>query len=144
LFRHRWKALAIFSATWLLAFLCVAKPESVERLRFWLLVQGFRIHAFPAEEYLSRCRLTEFVENNVKQKFGQCKSWGLGDYTAYVVFYDTTGEIAAPVSDRTPEWKDATYDYSPRDVLREKEGRAKRLSREFYRVSIYQDEWDGG
>jgi hypothetical protein len=142
LFRRRWKAVAIFVVAWVavtLSFLEVTEPFS------WLRRQGFRIHAFPAKEYLSGCRLTEFVEKGVKQTVGSCEDWGVVyESTAYIVFYDTTGEIALPVSQRTPEWKDAMYDYSPKKVLRDSEGRAERLSGDFYRVSIDHDEFDGG
>jgi len=142
LFRKRWKAFAIFSATWVVFALPLL---GVEQQFSWLRAQGFRIHAFPVEGYLSGCRLTEFVEKGLKQTVGDCESWGVVyDNVAYVVFYDTTGEIALPVSQRTPEWKDAMYNYSPKKVLRDSEGRAEHLSGSFYRIGIDHGEFDGG
>jgi hypothetical protein len=94
---------------------------------------------------MSGCRLTEFVDNGVKQTVGLCETWVAAyQSAAYLVFYDTTGQIALPVSQRTPEWKDAMYDYSPKKVLRDSDGRAERLSGDFYRIRIDQDEFDGG
>jgi hypothetical protein len=144
LFRRNWRAVTIFSATWALALLPLLDVEPVERFRFWLLVQGFRIHASPVEDYLSRCRLTEFVEKGTKQRVGECESsGGVNDNAAYVVFYDTTGEIALPVSQRTPEWMDAMYHYSPKKVLRDSEDRADPLIGKFYIIRIDHDEFDG-
>jgi hypothetical protein len=144
LFRRNWRAVAVFSATWVLALWPLLEVEPVERFRFWLLVQGFRIHTSPVEDYLSRCRLTEFVEKGAKQTVGECESnGGVYDNAAYVVFYDTTGEIALPVSQRTPEWMDAMYHYSPKKVLRDSEDRADHLIGKFYRIIIDHDEFDG-
>ena len=131
LFRRRWKAVAIFSAAWLVAalpFLGVADQFN------WLLVQGLRIRASPIEEYLSGCRSTEFVESGGKQTVGLCEKSG-GSVT-YFLFYDTTGELALPLSQRTPEWKGAMWHSSPQWVLRDSENRAVRLFGNFYRVSI--------
>jgi hypothetical protein len=35
--------------------------------RFWLEVQGFRIHVAPVGRYLSRCELIAFVEDGIEQ-----------------------------------------------------------------------------
>jgi len=143
LFRRSWKAVAIFSATWMLAFLHFAELEPVGQFRFWLYVQGFRIHVAPVEDYLSKCRLTEFIERGVKQKVGECEASGSSDTVVYVVFYDTTGELALPVSQRTAEWKDAMWDYPPRGVLRDGGDRAEPLFGNFYRVAIFSEEFEG-
>jgi hypothetical protein len=131
LFRRQWSAVAIFSAAWLVAalpFLGVADQFN------WLLVQGLRIRASSIEEYLSQCRLTEFVESGVKQTVGLCENSD-GPVTHFV-FYDTTGELASPLSQRTPEWKGAMWHYPPQWVLRDSEDRAVRLFGNFYGVSI--------
>jgi hypothetical protein len=86
LFRRDRKAVAIFSATWVLGCLPFAEFEPVDRFRFWLNLQGFRIHASPVEDYLSKCRLTEFIEKGVKQKVGECEASGSSDTIVYVVF----------------------------------------------------------
>jgi hypothetical protein len=145
LFRRNWKAVAVFSATWVLALLPLLEVEPVVRFRFWLYVQGFRIHTSPLEDYLSGCRLTEFVEQGTKQTVGECELDGDAVYDdfVYVVFYDTTGEIALPLSQRTPEWMDAMYHYSPKKVLRESQDRAEHLNGSFYRIRIDHDEFDG-
>jgi hypothetical protein len=143
LFRRKWKAVAIFSATWALASLPFIEIKPVAEIRFWLFVQGFRIHASPVEDYLSKCRLTEFIERGVKQKVGECEASGSSDTVVYVVFYDTTGELALPVSQRTAEWKDAMWDYPPRGVLRDGGDRAEPLFGNFYLVAIFSEEFEG-
>ena len=140
LFRGRWKGAAIVSTALMLDAFCFAKIQFVEPVRFWFFAQGFRIHAFPAKDYLSRCRLTEFVEKGVKQTVGTCESFGAG---YYFVFYDTTGEIALPLSQRTPEWNDAMWHHPPKGVLRDSADRAAHLFGSFYRVTIYDNEFDG-
>jgi hypothetical protein len=115
LFRRRWKAVAVFAVAWVAVtpyYLGVTKPFGR------LLRQGFRVHLVLAQEYLSGCQLTEFVEKGVKQTVGLCETWiAVYQTAAYLVFYDTTGQIALPVSQKTPEWNDAMYDYSPKKVL---------------------------
>jgi len=144
LFRRSWKGAAIVLTALLLDVFCFAKPQSVESLRFWFFAKGFRIHAFPAKDYLSGCHLTEFVEDGVKQTVGTRESWGAGyEYTDYFAFYDTTGEIALPLSQRTPEWKDAMWHHPPKRALRDSADRAAHLFGSFYRVTVYDNEFDG-
>lgn len=141
LLRRDRKAISIFSATWVLASLYFLEP--VGQFRFRLLVQGFRMHASPVGDYLSKCRLTEFMENGIKQTVGECEASGSDDSITYFVFYDTTGELALPASQRTAEWKDAMWDYPPREVLRDGEDRAEPLFGNFYRVGILLEEFSG-
>jgi hypothetical protein len=71
LVRRRWREVAAFAVSWVavtLSFLDVNEPFN------WLRRQGFSVHAFPTEQYLSRCRLTEFVEKGVKQTVGSCEA----------------------------------------------------------------------
>lgn len=143
LLRRKWKAAAVFSVTWVLASLPFLQIEPVTEIRFWLFLQGFRIHASPVGSYLSKCRLTEFIEKGVKQKVGECEASGSSDTIVYVVFYDTTGELALPVSQRTTEWKDAMWDYPPRGVLRDGSDRAAHLFGNFYLVAILSEEFEG-
>ena len=139
LFRFRWRALAIFAAAWLV----VSLPYlGITRQLYWVHVLGFRIHTSPIQEYLARCRLTEFVEKDVKQTVGVCEDSG-DALVSYVVFYDTTGELVLPLRERTPEWKDAMWHYPPKGVLRDSEDRAIHLSGNFYRVGILATEFDG-
>jgi hypothetical protein len=112
LFRRDLRATAIFSAIWVLAVLPVVKPEPVDRFRFWLNVQGFRIHVAPVEQYLSsRCELIEFVEEGITQQLGDCETTNLSSDSRDEVFYDTTGQFALPPARRTQGWKDAMYSF---------------------------------
>ena len=140
LFRRRWKEAAIFCAMGpvvLLPYLGLNMP-----LR-WLYVEGFRFHVSPIEKYLSRCKLIEFVENDAKQKVGVCeRQWQPGDVTLTVI-YDTTGELALSVSQRTPEWTKAIGRFSPGQFFTQSEGRAERLFGNFYEISVPPEEADG-
>ena len=130
----------ILAAAWLVVVLPYVK---IREPLYWVHVLGFRIHASPIEKYLSGCRLTEFVEKGVKQKVGECEASGSSDTIVYVVFYDTTGELALPASQRTAEWKDAMWDYPPRGVLRDGSDRAAPLFGNFYLVAILSEEFEG-
>jgi hypothetical protein len=142
LFRRRWKAVAIVSTALALAIFFFAKPESVERFRFWLLVQGFRIHVAPAGRYLSRCELIAFEEDGIKQQLGECETISLSIYDRYTVFYDTTGQFVLPPAQRTQGWKDAMYNFSPHCYLIET-AVAKHLFEKFYSVVIASEHEDG-
>ncbi len=103
LFRRRWKLILIFAIVWVLLspqFIGVWEP------RYWLRGQGFHLRTLLTKEYLSGCKLTEFVENGTKQAIGPCPGGNgdRGDYFDYIV-YDTTGNSALPVSARSSEWK---------------------------------------
>lgn len=140
LFRRRWDEVAIFFAIWaVVLFPCYGASGSLR----WLYVQAFRIHASPVDEYLSRCKLIEFVENGSKQVLGRCGDLGIGGEAVLDVFYDTTGEFVLPVSQRTPEWKAAMRHFSPHAVLINTEGRARKLLGNFYEIAIFPSEFDG-
>lgn len=142
LLRRDRKPLAILSAAWVWVLLAFLGP--MDEFRYWLSVQGFRIHASPLEDYLPTCRLTEFVEKGVKQTVGQCEASGVVYApVATVVFYDTTGELALPAPQRTAEWRDAMWHYPPKAVLRDGEGRTELMFGNFYRVYILHEEFDG-
>jgi len=102
LFRRRWKLISIFTIVWVLLsplFLGVWAP------RYWLRGQGFHVSVLLTNDYLSGCKLSDFVENGTKQTVGLCGGGGdRGGYFDYVV-YDTTGDSTLPVSERSPEWK---------------------------------------
>jgi len=112
LFRRSWRAAAIFSAAWVLAVSPIAGLEPVDRFRFWLNVEGFRIHVAPVERYLSsRCDLIVFVEEGITQQLGDCETTNLSSDSRDEVFYDTTGQFALPPPRRTQEWKGAMYNF---------------------------------
>jgi hypothetical protein len=141
LFRRRWKMAAIFAATFGLLYLLLT--DAGQPFRFWLVAQGFRIHAGSIDDYLSRCRLTKFSEKGTEQAVGDCEWSGMDSAPVdYVVFYDTTDEIALPISQRSPEWYDAMWDYSPKGVLRDGAPRAERLVGHFYRIHVLAEELD--
>jgi hypothetical protein len=111
LLRRNWRAIAIFSVSWALAVLPIARLEPVEQFRFWLELQGFRIHVAPVERYLSRCKLISFVEDGIEQQLGDCEIIIRSVDFRDEIFYDTTGQFALPPKQRTPGWKDAAYNF---------------------------------
>jgi hypothetical protein len=138
LFRRRWKTIAIFSAAWVWFFFT---PYKFNEPFFWLMSEGFRVHASPVDDYLSRCELVEFVENGAKQTVGSCESTGMTSPIDYIVYYDTTGEIALPFSQRTPEWKQAMSRLARDEVLQHS---GWKLFGNFYRLGILLEEYRGG
>ena len=140
LFRRRWNEVAILLVVWTVVLFPIYGPIAPNR---WLYAEAFRIHASPIEEYMSRCKLFEFVENGVKQTLGRCEILPTGDEGVLCVFYDTTGEFVLPVSQRTPEWRAAMWHFSPHALLLETEGRATRIFGNFYDISIASSEYDG-
>jgi hypothetical protein len=143
-FRRNWRTVAIFSITWGLAVLPIGGPESVDRFRFWLNVQGFRIRVAPVERYLSsRCKFIEYVEDDIEQQLGECESINRSLDFRDVVFFDTTGQLALPPKQRTQGWKDAMYyNFSPHRYLTDK-AVAVFSFRGFYVVVIPTDEEEG-
>jgi hypothetical protein len=137
-YRLWWKELAIFLAIWAV----VLMPWYVSRLGIdmplaWLRGIGFRVHASPIEEYLSRCNLIRFSENGREQSVGECETIpGQTDEQYMTVFYDSTGEFILPVSQRTPEWTTAMRHFEPADTLTKSERRASHLYADFYVIGL--------
>jgi len=131
LFTLRWRLISVFSVVWLLLSLPFIVGEGPHE---WLRVLGFYVKTRLANDYLSRCRLTDFVENGVKQTAGFCQGFDRGDYFDFVV-YDTTGEFVLPVSRRTPEWKQVMSVATVKAVV-SKENRAYHLFGDFYAVYV--------
>ncbi|WP_315704552.1 MULTISPECIES: hypothetical protein [unclassified Bradyrhizobium] len=101
LFYRKKKWSAVFALTW---FLLVLPFAGVPQTREWLRTLGFYARTKLAANYLSQCRLSDFVENGATQTVGFCEGFDRGDYFDYVV-YDTIGEFILPPSKRTLEWK---------------------------------------
>jgi len=142
LFRRRWKMPALFAATFGLLYLFFT--DAGQPFRFWLIAQGFRIHAGSIDNYLSRCRLTKFSEKGTAQAVGDCEWSGMDSAPVdYVVFYDTTDEIALRTTQRSPEWYDAMWHYPPKALLRDGAPRAERMVGHFYRIHVLAEELDG-
>jgi len=140
LVRRRWKQLAIFLTIWAFVLLPFYGNEVSFR---WLYVEAFRIHISPLEEYLSRCKLVEFVENGVNQKVGVCERHGEPGNITRTLLYDTTGELALPPSQRTPEWTKAMVRFSPGFYFTKTEGHADHLLGHFYVVDVSLEKADG-
>jgi hypothetical protein len=135
---RRWIAVAIFAAAWIWLFYgpSYGPGESF----YWLLQQGFRFHASPIKNYLSRCKLVDFVENGAKQTVDFCESTGMTSPLDYRVYYGTTGEFSLPLSQRTPEWKQAMSQLARDEIL---ERRAWLLFGNLYRVEMPLEEYRG-
>jgi hypothetical protein len=101
LVRLRWKQFAVFVVVWLSIVLPLTNVAPQPKA--WMTSLGFFVKTRLAGDYLSSCRLTEFIENEVKQTIGVCHGFDRGQMFDFVV-YDTTGELMLPVSQRTPEW----------------------------------------
>lgn len=140
LFRRRWKQLANFLVIWAVVLLPVYATNAPLR---WLYAEALRIHVSPLEEYLSRCKLVEFVENDAKQKVGVCERHGQPGNVTRTLIYDTAGELALPVSQRTPEWTKAMVRFSPGLFFTKAEGHAHHLLGHFYEVDVPLERADG-
>jgi hypothetical protein len=136
---RRWKSVALYCAA--LAWLFFVPPPATKPFH-WLVVQGFRIHASPVKDYLSKCRLVEFVENGVNQTVGICQGADMGSYIRSV-YYDTTGELALPSSERTPEWKLAIRPFASNKAFVNSDPHARHLINSFYELSTLLREFDG-
>jgi hypothetical protein len=104
LIKLRWKWIAIFAVAFDLIFL----PELGVVAPFrWLSHQGFRVHTLLDQNYLSRCRLINVVENGARQEeVGFCEHFDHLEICDFII-YDTTRQFVLPASRRTPEWKQA-------------------------------------
>lgn len=131
LFRLRWKLISVFAVVWLL--LCVPFITS-EGPQEWLRVLGFYVKTRLVHDYRSRCRLTDFDENGVKQTAGFCEGFDRGEYFDFVV-YDTTGEFMLPVSQRTSNWKQVMSAATVKAVV-SKEHCAYHLFGNYYAVYV--------
>lgn len=138
--RRRTNEIFVFIAVWAV----VLFPFYGSRAPFlWLSAQAFRIHTSPLEQYLSRCKLVDFVENGRKQMLGRCDNLAIEDEVVLQVFYDSTGEFERQPSQRSAEWKAAMGHFGPKAVLLNAEGRVTQLSENFFEIIIPFSEWDG-
>jgi hypothetical protein len=140
LFRRRWKEVAIFCAA---APVVLLPYLGLNVSLDWIYVAGFRFHASPIEEYMSRCELIEFIEKNFRQEVGICERQSHPGNGVVTVIYDTTGELVLPVTQRTPEWTKAMGRFSPGKVFTKSEGRAQHLFGHFYDIEIGLEDMDG-
>jgi hypothetical protein len=117
-FRHRWRELAILLLTLFFTFSAFVGaflgPEKGGILpNRWLQETGFRIYAShlirstPPEEFLSRCKLVDYIEEDGgKQQVGGCYD-GLRSTVWFrlLVIYDPSGQLAWPAIERTLAWR---------------------------------------
>jgi hypothetical protein len=130
LFR-RWSSAGILMATLLLSYLpAVGTGQSLNRL----ITLGFRIHASPLSEYLSKCDRIDFVEKGVNQTVGWCERRGFYSGYAHTVIYDTTGNLLKAEAEKSPEWKRAMDKYYSEEVLATSQGRTAHIIDHFYSV----------
>jgi hypothetical protein len=135
---RRWIAVAIFAVAWIWLFL--GPSHGPGESFYWVMKQGFRFHASPVRDYLTKCKLVEFTENGVGQTFGFCEGADRGTFIESV-FYDTTGEYALPLSQRTAEWRHALLELVSEEHL---EARAEHFFDNFYVVCIPLENFHGG
>jgi len=132
LFRLRWKVISIFAIV--LVLLLAPLLLDVWAPRYWLRGQGFRVSMLLTREYPFGCKLTEFVENGVKQTVGFCRVLGRGEIFDYIV-YDTTGALFLPASQRSAEWKRLVAMATKKEVA-SSENSAYLLYGNFYAVTL--------
>lgn len=141
LFRGDGKSRAIFLVSWLCILLLIFTP--IGSLGMQLIVLGFRLHVWNVENYVATtCELVDFSEGGKMHSVGRCDAFD-DRFGGDLIFYDSSGEIAIPLSRRSSEWKDAMYYFPPKKVLRDGEDRAQHLFGNFYVVRISDDELDG-
>jgi hypothetical protein len=140
LFRKRWQEAAIYSLpTVLLTLSALGLKEPLE----WLSMTGFRIHVSPTEEYLSRCKLITFLEDNKQQQVGECERIPTAGNTWILIVYDTTGELVLPIDQRTKEWKSAVSNLSVGRRLAEFQDHRSRVFGHYYAVGIGIEDEEG-
>lgn len=135
---RRWIAVGVFAAAWIWLFF--GPSYGPNETRYWLIKLGFRFHAFPVEDYLSRCKLVEFTENDSRQTVGFCEGTGMMSPVDDLVYYDSTGEFGLPPSQRTPQWNQAMSQLAREEVI---ERTAWSLFGNFYRVEMPLEKYRG-
>lgn len=136
LFRRRWRTAAIFGVAGILILL----PHiGFSGSSAWLNRLGFRVHVASADNYLSKCKLVDFVEEGTKQSFGACEGFSIGPVRS-IVFYDTTGQLVWPASRRTSAWKEAASHFLHKEALLTSDNLGDHLTESFYLVDINMDE----
>jgi hypothetical protein len=104
---------------------------------------GFRLYVAISNQYLANCNLHSFEERGVAQQLGLCQSIPrLGGWRT-VIIYDSTGELAAPLEERTKAWRDVALDLPAANFMtRSLQGRT-RIFESYYAVNIPFDKEEG-
>lgn|GEM_PF-2920100 len=102
---RRWKGVTAIALAFGLQAIWSA-PVIGSRPLYWAMTQGFRFHAWPSDRYLQRCDLKNFLKDDVTYRVGDCHDcYQFLDEPFYeCVFYDASGEISLPASERNREW----------------------------------------
>lgn len=123
-YHRRWRELAFFCAALVIGFnafasLVLAPPERGGLLPDpWLQEAGFYLYASylirptPSEQFLSKCQLYDYVEEDgAKQQVGECNE-GLRSTPHFrmALIYDPGGQLALPAARRTLAWRLAVWD----------------------------------
>jgi hypothetical protein len=121
LFFRRWREFSVtilVLLNTLLVFLATClRPEPIVLPNRWLQNTAFRIYAthlvrsVPLDEFLSRCKLVDYVEEDgTKHQVGECRQ-GLRatpDFSP-IVIYDPSGQFVWPPVQRTLAWRLAVF-----------------------------------
>jgi hypothetical protein len=111
LFRGDGKSRAIFLVSWLWILLLIFAP--IGRFGMQLIVLGFRLHVWNVENYVAtKCELVDFSERGKMHAVGRCDAFS-DRFGTDLIFYDSSGQIAMPLSRRSSEWRDAMYYFPP-------------------------------
>lgn len=149
---------AIVAMIWLIICALLPKPRSAPILLATLVIIqtarmieaqsggglmgfGFRIHASPVEQYLAKCKKSEFTENGEIRTIGVCESHayepGFPPGLAYLtVIHDPTGNLLKPESERSPEWRRAFDKIRENDAAILRFQGATRLFGDFYLADL--------
>ena len=117
-FFRRWREFAAYCLTLVITFsaftVVLFAPEKGGILpNRWLQEAGFRIYAsylissMPPEEFISRCKLVDFVEEDgARRRIGECSEGFRSTlWFRIVVIHDPSGQLALPAIQRTLEWR---------------------------------------
>jgi len=111
-------------------------PIAGSRPLYWAVAQGFRLHAWPSDQYLQRCDLKNFVKDGLTYPVGDCHDcYQFLDEPFYeCVVYDASGEILLPASQRNREWWNLIP--NSRDRALNPRGRTVHLFGNFYFADV--------
>lgn len=137
LLRRHWKLVSIYA--FVLVLLCVPFTETVGP-HVWLRSLGFYVRTQSFGDYRSACRLTDFIEDGVKQTAGACEAFDGGEQYELII-YDTTGEWMRPPPQRSPEWTHVMEGATMIATL-PKERRAYRVFGNYYCLAISRYDFD--
>jgi hypothetical protein len=111
LFRIRWRELAVFSlvlvTTALSAINIGIEPIIRVQDEVFRIYALYRIRAVPLEQFLSKCKLNDYVDDDGnRQQVGRCREgFRVTPWFYLDVIYDPSGQLALPGYLRTITWR---------------------------------------